>query len=248
MQTTVLPEVTPASRAGLVSRALLVLAIALLPSRLPAQARAGAQVVHPYVSARESYVDRVLIGSDGVLVGLEAGEADGSLPRDLLIAYLPPTLADSLCVSVRSIDGRYEGTFQFAARRMQPGPVLLDVHSAEYPRQRAGYTPERLAVHASLAGSCSREAGRMVMAARTRAAPAALRLSLNADAGMLVRAEIASAAPESVRCPVVDEPNPYAFNRTCTVPLPPAGPYRLRLTLRIPGQSPRGITVPVEGP
>ncbi|HEU0298095.1 MAG TPA: hypothetical protein VFR37_01545 [Longimicrobium sp.] len=230
--------------------AVLALAAALGPMRLAAQPRGGVQAVHRYVSAHERYVDHVLMGADGVLVGLEAGRADGSLPRDQLIVHLPPTDADSLCVSIRSIDGRYEGIFQFAARPMPRGPVLVDVRSPEYPEQRAAYAPERLAVHASLGSSCSSGTGTTVLAGRTRAAPDALRLSLNADAGMLVRAEMAPAAPasEPVRCPLVGEPNPYAFNRTCTVPLPPAGPYQLRLTLCIPGQPPRRITYPVEAP
>jgi hypothetical protein len=230
--------------------AVLALAAALVPIHLAAQPRGSAQAVYRYVSADERYVDRVLIGSDGVLVGLEAGHADGSLPRDQLIVHLPSTHADSLCVSIRSIDGRYEGTFQFAARSMPRGPVLVDVRSPGYPRERAAYAPERLAVHASLAGSCSSGTGTMVLAGRTRAAPATLRLSLNADASMLVRAGTAPAAPgsEPVRCLLVGEPNPYAFNRTCTVPLPAAGRYQLLLTLRMPPHPPRRITYPVEVP
>lgn len=251
---TALIHISPAPRTGFPpSRgigAALALAAALLPANLAAQPRGGAQIVHPYVHAQETFVPHVLIASDGTLVGLESGRADGSLTRDQLIVHLPRTNADSLCVSLRSIDGRYAGSFQFAARRMRPGPVLVDVHSSRYAQQRAAYAPERLAVHASLSGSCSNERGRMVMAGRTRAVPAALRLSLNADAGMLVRAEITSAARAAapVRCPLLDEPNPYAFNRGCTVPLPPAGPYLLRLTLRIPGQNPRYLTYPIEVP
>jgi hypothetical protein len=240
------------SRIRLLRRAgaALALAAALVPLDLAAQTRGNAQVVYAYVNADESYVDRVLIGSDGVLVGLETGQADGSLERDQLTVHLPAMDADSLCVSIRSIDGRYEGTFQFAARLMRPGPVLVDVRSPEYPRERAAYGPEHLAVHASLASSCSRGRGSLVMVGRTRARPTALRLSLNADAGMLVRAEITSPPPGTapVRCPLLDEPNPYAFNRTCAVPLPPAGPYDLRLTLRIPGQDPRYITYRIEVP
>lgn len=254
MQMTTLPSTPCDHRTSfrLLYRAAAVpaLAAALVPMHLAAQPRGSAHAVHRYVSAHERYVDRVLIGSDGVLVGLEAGRADGSLPRDQLIVHLPATDADSLCVSMRSIDGRYEGTFQFAARSLPRGPVLVDVRSPGYSRERAAYAPERLAVHALLAGSCSRGTGTMVLAGRTRAAPAALRLSLNADAGMLVRAQMAPAAPasEPVRCPLVSEPNPYAFNRTCTVPLPPAGRYQLLLTLRLPGQPPRRIAYPVEAP
>jgi hypothetical protein len=167
-----------------------------------------------------------------------------------LIVHLPPSNEDSLCVSILSIDGRYQGVFRFAARLMQPGPVIVDVRSPRYPRERAAYAPERIAVHASLAGSCSSGTGRLVIAGRTRSAPAALHLSLNADAAMLVRADITSSSPAAapVRCPLVGDPNPHAFNRTCTLPLPPAGPYQLRLTLRIPGENPRISTYTVEVP
>lgn len=238
------------SRLPYAAEIVLALSSALVPVDLAAQARESAQVVHRYASARERYVNRVLIGSDGVLVGLEAGRADGSLPRDQLIVHLPATSADSLCVSIRSIDGRYEGTFGFAARSLPRGPVLVDVRSPGYARERAAYPPERLAVHATLARSCSGGSGTLVLAGRTRAAPATVRLSLNADAGMLVRAEMAPVIPGfgPVRCPLVSEPNPYAFNRACTVPLPPAGPDQLLLTLAMPGNPPRRIAYPVEGP
>jgi hypothetical protein len=239
-------RIPPAVRGRPPRAAGVVLALAAaLVSTGPA-----AQTVHRYVTADETFVPVVLIGSDGVLVGLEAGEPDGSLPRDQLIVHLPSTDADSLCVSIRSIDGRYEGTFQFAARLMRPGPVLVDVRSPEYPRERASYAPGRLAVHASLAGSCSAGTGTRVLTSRTRAAPAALRLSLNADAGMLVRAEMAPTASgsEPVRCPLVREHNPFAFNRTCTVPLPPAGPYQLRLTVRNPPNPAQRFAYPVEAP
>jgi hypothetical protein len=234
----------PRSRSRHAGGAALGLVLALVPAGV------GAQAAYPHVSAREVYRDRVLIGSDGTLVGLQAEGADESIDRDELIVHLPRTDADSLCVSIRSIDGRYEGDFQFAARRMQRGPVLLDVRSPRYARERDAYAPERLAVHASLAGSCSGDTGTMVVVGRTRALPAALRLSLNADAGMVVRAEVGSGSPPAAaRCPVVREPNPYAYNRACTVPLPrPSGPHPLRLFLRVPGQDARRITYVVEVP
>jgi hypothetical protein len=161
---------------------------------------------------------------------------------DRLVAYLPAGSRDSLCVSVRSIDGKYRGTFHFAASGARTR-TLLDVRSRRYPNELAAYTPDRLAVSAWLGPSCAAPPESFVVVGRSRAAPGgAVRLSLNANAGLLVRADIISPGQPlpSTWCPPLEMEDAHAFNRVCTIPLPAAaGRYDLRVAMRIPGQDPQ---------
>jgi len=196
-------------------------------------------LLHPAEPPLEHYTPRVLVGSDGIVVGLEAIGSPGDLQADRLVAYLPGPGRDSLCVSIRSIDGKYRGSFHFAASGARSGATLLDVRSRRYARELAAYTPDRLAVEAYLGASCASPPETFVLVGRNATArPGTLRVSLNADAGLLVRAELQSPSHElpSTRCPLLEVEDAHAFNRVCILPLPPAGRYDLQLTLRIPGQ------------
>lgn len=219
---------------------------ACLAAVLPAGAFAQGQplpLIRPADTPREDYSTRMLIGSDRIVVGLEATGSPRDLGPDRLVVHLSAGSPESVCVSIRSIDGRYRGTFHFAVPGPRPRTVMLDVRSWLYPAQRAAYTPDRLAVGAWLAPLCTPPPGTFVVAVRTSGERGgALRLSLNADAGLQVRADfLAPGRPlPGTRCPLLDVEDAHAFNRVCQVQLPTTpGRYDLGLTLRVPGQEPQ---------
>lgn len=225
----------------LAARLLAACAVLLAPAGLTAQRQLP--LVAPADSPREHYSPRMMVGSDGIVLGFETTGSPPELPTDRLVAHLPGGSRESLCVSIRTIDGIYRGLFHFVVPDARSRAVLLDVRSRQYPDKLAAYTPDRLAVSAWLAPSCAAPPGTFVVVSRDGAAPRGpLRLSLNADAGLLVRADIASPGRElpSTRCPLLEVDDAHAFNRVCTVQLPAtAGRHDLLLTLRVPGQEPQ---------
>jgi hypothetical protein len=236
------PTARPTTRPSRWTARLLAACVVMLaPAGLSAQGQLP--LVAPADTPREHYSSRVMVGSDGIVLGLEATGSPRELPRDRLVVHLPGGSRDGLCVSIRTIDGRYRGLFPFVAPDARSRAVLLDVRSWQYPREMEAYTPDRLAVSAWLAPSCAAPPGTFLVVSRNGAAPRGpLRLSLNADAGLLVRADIASPGRElpSTRCPLLEVDDAHAFNRVCTIQLPAtAGRYDLQLTLRVPGQDPQ---------
>lgn len=236
-------------------RLLLAIGMVMLgATSLPAQRRTAQETIyHPAEPPLEHYTPTVLVGSDEMLVGLQMTGTGDPLPSTERYVVLPPGGQESLCVYVRSIDGRYRGEFRYRLNGLQRGRVRIDIGSRRAPAEVAAYRPEELAITASTAASCSSPTRAFLPVSATRAITRTVRVALNADAGMIVRAEVAAAgAPPSAspaRCPVVGAGNAHAFNRVCSVDLPPAaGRYILRLTLRIPGQEARYVTYPVEIP
>lgn len=221
------------------ARLLAACLAALLSAGVSAQTQ-PLPLIHPVETPREAYSTRTLVGSDRIVVGLEATGSPGDPSPDRLMVYLPAESRDSVCVSIRSIDGRYRGTFHFAVPGPRPRAVLLDVRSWLYPRQRATYTPDRLAVGAWLAPSCAPPPQGFVVAGRNGGVRGtALRLSLIADAGLQVRADVLAPGRDfpATRCPLLEVDDSHAFNRVCTVPLPTTpGRYELGVAQRIPGQ------------
>jgi hypothetical protein len=230
---------------------LAVCLVAAAPAVLSAQSR-QLTLVQPADTPREHYSTRVPVGTDRIVVGLEATGSPTELPAERLVVYLPEGSRDGVCVSIRSIDGRYGGLFHFVPPVARSRAALLNVRSWRYPDELAAYTPERLAVSAWLAASCAAPPGTFVVVGRNSAAPGGtLRLSLNADAGLLINADITSPGRRvpTARCPLLEVDDAHAFNRVCTLQLPAApGHYDLRLTLRIPGQEPQLVRYVVRVP
>jgi hypothetical protein len=231
--------------------ALAACLAALAPAGLSAQGH-RLPLVQPADTPREHYSTRIQVGTDRTVVGLEVTGSPRDLPAEHLVVYLPEGSREGVCVSIRSIDGRYRGLFHFAAPEMRNRAALLNVRSWLYADRLAAYTPDRLAVSAWLAASCAAPPGTFVAVGRNSAAPGGtLRLSLNADAGLLVRADFASPGRQlpSTRCPLLDLDEAHAFNRVCTLALPAvSGGYDLQLTLRVPGQDPQHARYTVRVP
>lgn len=197
-------------------------------SSAPAQ-----QLPHAPDTVIEQYGPRVPITSPGVLVGVRTTDDGPRLPHNRLLAFLPTAGAgDSLCVTIRSQDGRYRGDFHYALSRIGSGRVLLDVSTKRVRREVEQYPLESLAVLARIGAPCARAWEPLVVAGwvvTDRPRRLAV-LALAASATHRVQSVLVAGTPRSFSCPGTGGIQERAFNRVCQVDLPDtSGEHELRL-------------------
>ncbi|HLM65941.1 MAG TPA: hypothetical protein VK358_00370 [Longimicrobium sp.] len=193
---------------------------------------------HPPDTLREQYQERVPVSAPATLVGLMTDGPGRMLHHSRLRAFIPRGAGDSLCVTIRSQDGRYQGDFHYDMRRLGTGTVLLDVGTRRAGREVERYPLEQLAVLAYAAASCTRVQDRFIAAGWALVdQPRTLRVLLTADDLHRVRVVLVPGPDQPFTCPPLDARLERSFNRACSVALPPGpGEYQLRILGGFPGR------------
>lgn len=176
--------------------------------------------------------------------------APSMLEHSRLKAFIPSGVGDSLCVTIRSQDGRYRGEFHYGLGRVGVGPVVLDVQTRRAEREVERYPLKQLAVLAHTGAACGGARNRLVAAgwADTNR-PTVLRLLMNAEEMHRVRVVLVPGTPNPVVCPPLGETQARTFNRSCHVEIPAtSGEYELRILSGLPGRPASPVRVRLRVP
>lgn len=194
-----------------------------------AQSHAAAPPLQP-TYFREHLVSGVPVAATGTRVGLMIDPGPNRIDPSRLWVHLPDSAARSLCVTINSIDGRYEAEARYDITRTSSGIVSLQVPT-RYSRQLQEYRGLELAALAGAAVSCPGPVETWVVAAwQSGSEPEHAVLLLNARERTRVLLPTQS-APQMITCPELPLPNKIAYNRACRLSLP-ENPRRSRLRIQ----------------
>ena len=211
-----------------------ILGAGLLTAAAPCPVAGQPQPLAPY-RVEERWRPETPVAARGVVVGLMADPQGTLLNPARLFVDLPAGGPPLLCVTIVSLDGRFEASLEYTPQGAT-GRLPL-VGPTQHLRELRDYTPEQMAVLAHLAERCNRSVTEYVVASWAPYVPdGRVMVMVNAREPTVIRpapppSETSPAPSETgmTECPELREPRAVAFNRICRLRLHSGQRVRLLL-------------------